>query len=640
MSVPRSLLVAVFFVLLAGFASAQAYVADLKNEDIASLDQHLKASGTTYRAEPLLAAYLAFGSNPDFVSQLLQKGCNPNQRAPGSASPLTTAVLRNLNPAIVGLLLQAGASLEARVPGASGSVIDVALDKQAYETASLLIKANQRSLPASRLAPADRYKDYPAFFLDDLVQVRNSLRYGDFGNALVWNLALAGNSRKVLTFLMGMGVDANLNDPETHDENQVGLGLLASNLDLLSYLLANGLARDQVNFDKLWTLVLGQRNLDAFRSLKVLDPGVRPGLYRPALAAGMDFLRAATDNLQDLTKPDLYSAFDAQGSGAAYLSALLYGAAGAPTPPLVIAVYQQSDAATVLPLIAANPSEPGLINLYLYAFGKKDLALVKALVGADPKGVRPELYAPALAAGIDALKAVTHDLADLKTPALYRDAGKDNGVDNLTSVLLRPQTGRALLESLYEKTDFATTLAIIQALNPPRELLAGRSFSSAYQAWLNRGNKDITSFGFPRLAKATVQDTQITVELPAGTDVKALVAEFTLSGGSASVAGVNQVSGTTANNFAAPVSYLVTAADGTQKVYVVTVTVKPAPAVTPPPAPAPVATPPPAAVPQTAVPVPAPDADAAAAAATAPAPAAEAAPAPGTPAPAPVAPAQ
>ena len=609
MPVPRSVLLVVFFAVLLGSVNAQAYAPDLKNEDIGSLDQRLKATGTTYRAEPLLAAYLAFGNNPDFVSQLLQKGCSPNQRAPGSASPLTLAVSRNLNPAIVALLLQAGAGLDARVPGATGNIIDAALDKQAYQTASLLIKANLRLSAASRLVLADRYKDYPAFFLDDLVQVRNILRYGDYPNTLIWNLALAGNSRKVLTYLLELQVNPNLNDPDGH-ENQVGLDLLASSPDLLTYLLANGLTRDQINFDRLTTQLLAQRNLDSFRALRALDPGVHPNLYRPALAAGLEFLRATTDNLQDLTKPELYARFDPQGSGQAYLAALLYGGAiggNAAEMPLLIAVYQKSDVATVLPLLAANPSEPGLVNLYRYAFTKKDLALVKALVSLDSKKVRPELYAPAVVAGIEALRAITHDLDDFKNPTLYRDANKDNGIDNLTAVLLRPARGtKALLESVYEKTDFATVLVIFQVLNPPRDLWVGHSFSAAYQAWLNRANKDITSFTFPRLAKATVTDTQIAVELPAGTEVKALVAEFTLSGGSVAVAGVAQVSGTTANDFTSPVSYLVTAADGSQKLYVVTVTVKPSPAPAPVPHPAPAAAPETVPTPEPAPPAPEP----------------------------------
>ncbi|MEW5847126.1 MAG: DUF5018 domain-containing protein [Bacteroidota bacterium] len=67
----------------------------------------------------------------------------------------------------------------------------------------------------------------------------------------------------------------------------------------------------------------------------------------------------------------------------------------------------------------------------------------------------------------------------------------------------------------------------------------------------------------------------VAITLPYGTDVTNLVATFTLSGGaSAKVGGVDQVSGVTANNFTNPVTYTVTADDGTTtQVWTVTVTV-------------------------------------------------------------------
>jgi hypothetical protein len=97
-------------------------------------------------------------------------------------------------------------------------------------------------------------------------------------------------------------------------------------------------------------------------------------------------------------------------------------------------------------------------------------------------------------------------------------------------------------------------------------------------AWLNRGNKDITSFGFSTPAvKGSVQGTQIVIVMPAPTDVKALVAVFTVSGGQASVGNVPQISGATANDFSSPVLYTVTAQDGSTKTYTVTVTVPASP---------------------------------------------------------------
>jgi hypothetical protein len=67
----------------------------------------------------------------------------------------------------------------------------------------------------------------------------------------------------------------------------------------------------------------------------------------------------------------------------------------------------------------------------------------------------------------------------------------------------------------------------------------------------------------------------ITVTLPKGTAVTALVATFTTTGNSvtAGTPAVAQTSGTTPNNFTSPVAYTVTAADGTtQATYTVTVT--------------------------------------------------------------------
>lgn len=66
----------------------------------------------------------------------------------------------------------------------------------------------------------------------------------------------------------------------------------------------------------------------------------------------------------------------------------------------------------------------------------------------------------------------------------------------------------------------------------------------------------------------------INLELPYGTDVTDLVANFTLSAeATAKVGDTEQTSGTTTNNFTNPITYVVTAEDGTTtKNYVVTVT--------------------------------------------------------------------
>jgi len=65
----------------------------------------------------------------------------------------------------------------------------------------------------------------------------------------------------------------------------------------------------------------------------------------------------------------------------------------------------------------------------------------------------------------------------------------------------------------------------------------------------------------------------ITVTMPYGTNVTALVATFSTTGVSVKVGATVQISGTTPNDFTSPVTYTVTAADATTQDYTVTVTV-------------------------------------------------------------------
>jgi uncharacterized protein (TIGR02145 family)/uncharacterized repeat protein (TIGR02543 family) len=92
---------------------------------------------------------------------------------------------------------------------------------------------------------------------------------------------------------------------------------------------------------------------------------------------------------------------------------------------------------------------------------------------------------------------------------------------------------------------------------------------------LNPG-KSITSFSFTSpAATGTINETAgtVSVSVPYGTNVTALVATFSTVGASVKVGSTVQVSGTTANNFTSPVTYTVTAADGSTQDYVVIVTV-------------------------------------------------------------------
>jgi len=111
--------------------------------------------------------------------------------------------------------------------------------------------------------------------------------------------------------------------------------------------------------------------------------------------------------------------------------------------------------------------------------------------------------------------------------------------------------------------------------------------------------KAITAFSFqgltPPVAGAINEAAHtIALTVPYGTPVNALVATFTTSGAAVAVAGTPQVSGTTANNFANPVTYTVTAADASTQAYTVTVTVAGGPTPTPTPTPTVTPTPSPA----------------------------------------------
>ena len=90
-------------------------------------------------------------------------------------------------------------------------------------------------------------------------------------------------------------------------------------------------------------------------------------------------------------------------------------------------------------------------------------------------------------------------------------------------------------------------------------------------------NKAFTAFTLPnQLVSTSINETDhtIAVTLPYGSSVSNLVATFTINGATTKVGSTSQVSGTSANDFTYPVTYTVTAADGTTQNYTVTVTVQ------------------------------------------------------------------
>jgi len=92
-------------------------------------------------------------------------------------------------------------------------------------------------------------------------------------------------------------------------------------------------------------------------------------------------------------------------------------------------------------------------------------------------------------------------------------------------------------------------------------------------------DKAITAFSFTDAANSALSEdavgiidgTNITVAVPNGTDVSALIATFTTTGVSVTVSGTAQTSGVTANDFSSAVTYRVRAEDSTTQDYIVTV---------------------------------------------------------------------
>lgn len=90
---------------------------------------------------------------------------------------------------------------------------------------------------------------------------------------------------------------------------------------------------------------------------------------------------------------------------------------------------------------------------------------------------------------------------------------------------------------------------------------------------------EITTFSFTAAENTALSadvagsiiGTDISITLPIGTELDALVATFTTTGTAVAVGDVTQVSGTTANNFSSAVTYVVTAENGETKDYTITV---------------------------------------------------------------------
>lgn len=118
----------------------------------------------------------------------------------------------------------------------------------------------------------------------------------------------------------------------------------------------------------------------------------------------------------------------------------------------------------------------------------------------------------------------------------------------------------------------SVTYVVTAADNTTRSYIVSVTVAPSHAKAITQYSLD----GYP----GKITGTSITVTLPNGTNVNQLVATYTTTGASVTVGGATQVSGTTPNNFASPVTYVVHAVNGTIRNYTVTVTVAPSDAKT------------------------------------------------------------
>jgi hypothetical protein len=116
-------------------------------------------------------------------------------------------------------------------------------------------------------------------------------------------------------------------------------------------------------------------------------------------------------------------------------------------------------------------------------------------------------------------------------------------------------------------TLFAVLIAPLLLLTAACELSAGDDGGT-----IAVPNNSISSYSIDSVgAGVEIDGSDITVTVPYNTGVTALAVEFSITGTSVHVGGVEQVSGVTTNDYTNPVTFTLTAGDGTTRDYTVTV---------------------------------------------------------------------
>ena len=93
-------------------------------------------------------------------------------------------------------------------------------------------------------------------------------------------------------------------------------------------------------------------------------------------------------------------------------------------------------------------------------------------------------------------------------------------------------------------------------------------------SWRGANLKEITAYSLSNVACNINQTNKtISVIMPYGTNITSLIASFTAPNATVKIGAIQQVSGSSTNNFTSPLIYIVTAVDGSTANYTVTVSV-------------------------------------------------------------------
>ena len=525
---PKPCLVLALCALITFPALGQTYLEPLTRGDLDGVARQLGLAGTTFKKEPLAVAYLrAAGAKAraQVVKDLLDRGADPLLGRPLMVclDPASENRTSPDFPEILRVLLERGAGSDLPA-GTIGGVpaLDYQLGRAGISAAglaearvaSLLLNANLRLSPRKRVAVDPRFAGLAAVLTDDIDQVRKALGTGDpVPTQLAW--ALAAGSEKATDFLLALfGCPPDLGP---------ALPYVTASPRILGLFLAQGLSPGL-----LYPPACQTGRVEAVRQIRSRDKDhLWVKAVPDALAGGGGCFQALAGDLSDLTTAD-----------SAALGAQFYG-----KPFLLKEVQRVAGAESVSRILAAVPPAGADQTARVARYGTKVITGFQFPFGGTA--------GPAPAGVLDP----TARTITFRAPGGTDPRALVPRVD-FTGASLDPPSGTA--RNFTGPVEYKVTAE------------DGTSQVYTVAVTVPKADKSVTAFRFASLQADGViseADRTITVTVPAGTDVTALVPLVTVTG--TQVVPGSGVPG----DFTLPLSYRVTAEDGTVRVYTVTVKV-------------------------------------------------------------------